>query len=154
MTVNDVLVNTHLVFRKANTTIATYVSILSGLGWGIGLLVPGETLARPTYRFMHHVGTDIEWGVWFIAIAICQMIRLYCKTEKSSVFQKYFDVSIRFLAMVTWIYVAAACLASQWPIAVAMFDTMIVAMFAFWDFVRFDTYSNEIRISRNRRRTE
>lgn len=151
MTFKRLLCQTQSLFVMKDTRIASYVSILSGLGWGLGLMFPGDTLARPTYRFMNDVAPEAAWAIWFVLVAVLQGFRLYqfAFTPNSRMLGfRWFDLGIRFCAMVTWTFVAIACLASQWPIAVAMFDTMIVAMFAWWDFARYDTPSNELRIRR------
>lgn len=121
------------IWRHGDTRVATLASALSGYCWGICLAVPGDTLGRPTYRFMREVASEPIWTVLFLVVASLQMYRLYAKVTPTSVI---FDFAIKFFAMLLWALVAILCLCAQFPIAAAMSDTVVISLLTIWDFSR------------------
>lgn len=118
-----------------DTRIATLASALSGYSWGICLLIPGDTLARPTYRYMNALAPEEVWAGIFLLIGTLQVYRLYSKLTKRAAF---FDLVIKFIAMLLWTVVAVLCITAQWPVAAAMSDTFVIALATWWDFLRHD----------------
>lgn len=114
-------------------------SILSGMLWATCLLAPGDTLLRPTYRHMREVADEEVWTALFLGVAVLQFWRIFARATRRSF---PFEVALKLAAMVLWWFVAVACLISQWPLAAAMSDTLVVAVFATIDFARLRPCTN------------
>lgn len=108
-------------------------SILSGYLWGVALALPGDTLVRPTYRFMREVATEDTWVVVFFTLATLQLFRVFSLTTPKSF---PYELVLKMAACVTWTFVGVACLFSQWPMAAAMADTLVVSLFSWIDMTR------------------
>jgi hypothetical protein len=109
------------------------MSVISGWGWGIALLLPGNTLDRPTYKYMHAVAEEEYWTVLFLMIAALQTWRLFRRTTPA-LFR--YEVLLKSVACATWTFVAVACYFSQWPLAAAMSDAVAVAFAAWVDLIQ------------------
>jgi hypothetical protein len=105
-------------------------SIFSGYLWGIALGMPGDTLARPTYRHMREVMPEEAWTLLFFVVAILQTWRMFERTTPRTIVPEFF---LKWVAALLWTFVGLACLTSQWPIAAAMSDTLVVALFSWID---------------------
>jgi len=108
-------------------------SILSGYLWGIALLLPGDTLERPTYRYMREVAPEYLWTLLFISVASLQLWRVFRLTTPRTF---AYELVLKIAACVMWTFVGTACLASQWPLAAAMADTLVVSVFSWIDMTR------------------
>jgi hypothetical protein len=117
-----------------DTSPAAICSILSGAFWATCLALPGDTLLRPTYKYMAQIASEEVWMCSFAALAGLQLWRLGSRPLKVP----YLDFAIKFWALSLWAFVSIACLASQWPIAAAMSDTLVIAIACAWDFLRCD----------------
>jgi hypothetical protein len=111
----------------------TLASIMSGYLWGFALLAPGDTTARPTYRHMHEVASEWEWTVVFLTVATLQLWRMVCRSNRKTFPYEYV---LKWLAAVLWSFVGLACMIAQWPLAAAMADTLVVALFSWVDLIR------------------
>ena len=108
----------------------TTASILSGYLWGGCLAAPGDTLARPTYRHMGEIAQEDIWTFVFLALASLQLWRLFIKMDRQSV---PFEVLLKTMSAIVWTSVAVLCMMAQWPLAAAMSDTFVIAIFAWVD---------------------
>jgi hypothetical protein len=108
----------------------TTASILSGYLWGGCLAAPGDTLLRPTYKHMHEIASEDVWIFVFFALATLQLWRLYVKMDKQNV---PFEVLLKTASAIVWTAVAILCMMAQWPLAAAMSDTFVIAIFAWID---------------------
>lgn len=110
-----------------------FASILSGYLWGFTLLVPGETLARPTYRHMHEISGEGVWTLVFLLVASLQFWRIFCRINRRTFPYEY---ALKWWAAVMWTFVGVACMSAQFPLASAMSDTFVVAIFAWIDLAK------------------
>lgn len=110
-----------------------FASILSGYLWGVTLLAPGDTLARPTYRHMSEISNEDVWTAIFLAVASLQLWRIFCRVNRRTLPYEY---ALKWWAAVMWTFVGVACMSAQWPLASAMSDTFVVAIFAWIDLAR------------------
>ena len=104
--------------------------LVSAWGWFIGLSLPGDTLARPTYKYMAVVAPEDYWTVVIGLIALLQSWRLFKRTTLK-LFP--YELALKALAALVWTYIAIACYASQWPPAAAMSGDLAVALCAWID---------------------
>lgn len=110
-------------------------SIISAWGWGISLAMPGDTLSRPTYRYMDFVADELVWTLLFLTIAILQTWRLFKRTTHK-LFR--YELALKGVAAAVWTFVALVCFTAQWPLAAAMSDSVAVAFCAWMDMLRLD----------------
>jgi hypothetical protein len=108
-------------------------SIMSGYLWGFALLAPGDTLARPTYRHMHEISGEWVWTFVFLSVATLQLWRIFCRSNRRTFPYEY---TLKWLAAILWSFVGLACMIAQWPLAAAMADTLVVALFSWVDLAR------------------
>lgn len=47
------------------------------LAWGIGLLLPGDTMELNTYRFLSALAPEPVWAAWSLAIGCVRLLALY-----------------------------------------------------------------------------
>lgn len=47
------------------------------VAWGIGLMLPGDTMEIPRYRLLGAIMPDYGWAAWSIAIGGVRMVALY-----------------------------------------------------------------------------
>lgn len=133
----------HLFLRRmrflwmcGDTRPATICVILSGFLWGGLLLMPGETVDRPTYRIMKAVlSTDEAWAVVFLTVATLQLVRLFAVTTSRS---KWWDFSLKIMACGVYSFTAIACILSISPVPAAMADNAVIALAAWWDLSRWE----------------
>lgn len=133
--VNYALWRVKRLWYNRDTDTAAVVSIMSGVLWAILLAAPGDTLARPTYKYMAKIAPEPIWVAVFMLMAGLQCWRLFGRPFRR---HYYVDFAIKTLAMILWWFVATACMASQWPLAAAMSDTYVVAIATLWDWLRYD----------------
>jgi hypothetical protein len=111
----------------------TLASIMSGYLWGFALLAPGDTTARPTYRHLAEVASEEVWTAVFLTVATLQLWRMVCRSNRKTF---PYEFCLKLIAAILWAFVGVACMISQWPLAAAMADTMVVALFSWIDLVR------------------
>ena len=105
-------------------------SAFSGWLWGIALAMPGDTLARPTYRYMAFVASEDYWTVAFLTVATLQTWRLF---KRTTVRLFPYELALKAVACAMWTFTGLVCMAAQWPLAAAMSDTLVVALFSWID---------------------
>lgn len=111
----------------------TSASILSGWLWSLCLWAPGDTLTRPTYRYMGEVAPEWVWTSLFMVTAGLQSLRLtYRITPK--VFP--YEFALKLWAAFLWTTVGVLCIIAQWPLAAAVSDTLVIAIAAITDVAR------------------
>lgn len=119
-----------------DTRPATICVILSGYLWGGLLLMPGDTIERPTYRIMKAViPSDEMWAAVFLAVATAQLVRLFAVTTSRS---RWVDFGIKTTACGLYSFTALACLLSISPVPAAMADNVVIALAAWWDLSRWE----------------
>ena len=106
---------------------------MSGYLWGFALLAPGDTTSRPTYRHLREVASEDVWTAVFLTVATLQLWRMVCRSNRQSFPYEY---ALKLAAAILWGFVGVACMISQWPLAAAMADTMVVALFSWVDLAR------------------
>ena len=111
----------------------TMSSVFSGYLWGFALAAPGDTLERPTYRHMAEIGPEDMWTAIFLVTASLQLWRIFIKTTPR-LFP--FEYALKLWASILWMSVGVMCMASQWPLAAAMSDTLVIALFAWIDLAK------------------
>src|ERR1043166_7395273 len=47
------------------------------LAWGIGLMLPGDTMTLPQYRLLGALAPDPVWAAWSISIGTVRIVALY-----------------------------------------------------------------------------
>lgn len=47
------------------------------LAWGIGLMLPGDTMSLPQYRMLGAIAPETVWAAWSISIGTVRIIALY-----------------------------------------------------------------------------
>lgn len=124
------------IWAHGDTRIATLASITSGWAWAICLAFPGDTLARPTYKIMAHVGPEVAWVLAFVTISALQSWRFWCRITTD--YEIAVEGVIKTAATVMWTYIAYACMFAQYPPAAAVSDTVVVALLTWWDFLQWD----------------
>ena len=123
-------------WKCGDTRPATLCVIMSGYLWAIMLAVPGDTLARPTYRHMRDLIPSEEiWAVVFAVVASLQVWRLFALTTQRA---KWWDFGLKVTACVLYAFIFIACITSLWPIPAAMADNAVIAFAAWWDLSRWD----------------
>jgi len=124
-------------WQRGDTRPATIASVLSGYLWAIFLLLPEETLNRPTYRHMADVlPNDDCWAALFVIVASLQLWRLYAVTTRKAIRWEY---CLKIVACAIWSYVGLACMLSLYPPPAAMSDTLVIAFGCWWDLLRFES---------------
>jgi hypothetical protein len=118
-----------------DTAPAAICSIISGYLWAACLAFDGDTLQRATYKYMAQIAPEWVWMGWFFAVATIQTWRLFSRPHRR---MWHLDLTIKFVAMMTWVTVAVACMISQYPPAAAVSDTIVIAIACLWDFLRCD----------------
>src|SRR6188768_4210341 len=68
----------------SDTTPTRFGLAVAALFWTIGLLVPGDTMTRPVYRFMGEVLPEIGWTVLWGTYAALMFWRVFTITEGKS----------------------------------------------------------------------
>lgn len=116
----------------------TSMSCISAWGWGVTLAMPGDTLARPTYKYMGVVAPEDYWTALFLTLAVLQTWRLFKRTTRK-LFP--YELALKAVACLTWTFVCVACFAAQWPLAAAMSDSLAIAVAAWIDMSRCDPCS-------------
>lgn len=124
-------------WRRADTTLATVAVMLSGALWAICLAFPGNTVSRATYKHMAWLLPESGWLALFVGVVILQAWRLWAQVHGLP--HAFWDTAARGVAAVVWTYVAIACMVAQYPPAAAVSDTVVIALAAWWDFVRSET---------------
>lgn len=123
-------------WRCGDTRPATICVIFSGFLWAGLLLIPGDTIDRPTYRHMHQIiRSDEGWAAVFLTVAMLQLWRLFAITGSRG---KWLDFSLKITACFLYGFTAIACLTSIFPAPAAMADNIVVAIAAWWDLYRWD----------------
>jgi hypothetical protein len=119
-----------------DTRPATICVILSGYLWAFLLVMPGDTVARPTYKHMRQVlATDEMWALAFGIVATLQLWRLFALTTARS---RWWDFGLKITAAFLYGFTAVACLTSIAPVPAAMADNIVIALAAWWDMYRWD----------------
>jgi len=47
------------------------------LAWGIGLLLPGDTLTLPQYRLLGEIAPEPVWAAWSVCVGGLRLVALY-----------------------------------------------------------------------------
>ena len=116
-----------------DTRIVPIASILASLLWGSILFFNNNGLSRPTYRYMRSLLTEDQWVVVFASIVVLQGYRLFCSHSGLLA-----DYAIKAYVMTIWSFISVSCMFSQTPIAVAMSDSVVLAVLTVWDFLRYN----------------
>jgi hypothetical protein len=85
---------------------------------------------------MHEITGEDVWTFLFFSLATLQLWRLYAKMDHRSV---PFEVLLKTIAAIVWSAVALLCMMAQWPLAAAMSDTFVIAIFAWIDLLNMKT---------------
>lgn len=124
-------------WRCGDTRPATIIVILAGYIWTALLMLPGETIARPTYLHMREViETDLGWAAVFFVVATLQVWRLFALTTGRS---RWGDFVLKVMACGVFTFTSLACLTSLTPTPAAMAGDVAVTLASVWDLLRFDT---------------
>lgn len=99
--------------------------------WGIGLLWPGDSFARPTYALMSHVMSEEAWGFLFLLSAATQWT-IVVLADFESRFSNYFAS----WNAVLWGGVMFCCFGSVYPPPAAMGGDLACAFGAIWLAIR------------------
>jgi hypothetical protein len=138
----DLYLGLRRLWRCGDTRVATVASILSGVLWAACLAFPGDTLERPTYRFMGQIAPEWVWMATFAILAAAQTYRLKHRFAGRS---SRLDYVTKFAAMLVWGLVAVLCMVAQYPPAAAVSDSIVVALATVWDFLRHETRAETLR---------
>lgn len=111
----------------------TTASILSGFLWFGCLVAPGDTFVRPTYIHMAEVAPEVVWTWVFFITACLQFLRL---TFQITPRQFPFEFGLKLWAAFLWTSVGLLCIISQWPLAAAMSDTIVISIFSIIDLLQ------------------
>lgn len=120
-------------WQNADTRSATYVLLLSGYLWSIGLVLPGQLLDRPAMVNMAGLAGGGAWACVFAGLSTLQLWRLYVSANRLS---NPLEYATKMTAVLVWTFVANACLLSRYPPPLLVADTIVIMIASWWDFLR------------------
>lgn len=103
----------------------------SELLWAVLLAWPGVTFERPTYHFMSHVMAEEMWAVVFLFSGITQIFIVGAE-QFHGLFARYFAGWNAAL----WCFVVSSMLMSVYPPPAAISGEIMLAIAAFWIWIR------------------
>jgi hypothetical protein len=104
---------------------------LAELLWGALLMWPGELFSRPTYKVMSHVMPEEAWALVFLLSASMQL-SIVIQQDYHCRFARYFAA----WNAVLWWFVVMSMFMSVYPPPAAISGEAILAIAAFWIWLR------------------
>lgn len=120
-------------WQYADTRSVTYISMLSGYLWTIGLLLPGQLFDRPAMVHMATIMGAWPWAILFSSLSSLQLWRIYVSANRLS---NPLEYATKMAAVLVWTFVASACLLSRYPPPLLVADTLVIMLATWWDFLR------------------
>lgn len=112
-----------------------FLSFMSAMAWVICLLWPGDTMSRPTYMVMSHIGNDFFWAAVFGGVMVFQGVRLFLTDSRPCTY----SYMVNGLISLIWVFTSVSMLVSIYPPPAAIAGEIVVTIISVWVFANHKT---------------
>jgi hypothetical protein len=104
---------------------------LCALLWAVGLWLPGDTMARPSFAYMGSIAREWTWAVLWTVYAVGMFGHTFCRMPPWS------SYTVNAIGLALWsIYLVAIFVAVPWPWPAGLADPLAILLASFWLLVR------------------